>query len=159
MFFTAIKKLRTLKYLINLIVQVRLELTTFGLCGQTGHYLAIVIKKCKNCGKYFIPSNRTNEKYCGNSSPQNVNKTCKEYGSKKTYRDKLNSNEVKKAHYTTSQFYRMKIIRSKSGKEKSSLVKKFDSYKLNYEKQKNSFNKNKLSEEDFINWIIAQKNL
>lgn len=131
------------------------------LCVYFNYFIdnSIVIKKCKNCGKYFIPSSRTDEKYCDNSSPQNANKTCKEYGAKKTYRDKLNSNEIKKAHYTTSQFYRMKITRAKSDREKTLLVKNFDSYKLNYEKQKKKFNRNKLSEEDFINWIIAQKKL
>ncbi len=33
------------------------------------------IKKCKNCGKYFIPHNK--QVYCDNQSPQNPNKTCK----------------------------------------------------------------------------------
>ena len=35
----------------------------------------INIKKCKNCGKYFIPHNK--QIYCDNISPQNPNKTCR----------------------------------------------------------------------------------
>lgn len=119
----------------------------------------ICIRKCANCGKYFIPVNRTDEKYCDNPSPQNLNKTCKEYGAKKIYRDKLNSNEVKKAHYTTSQFFRMKIKRAKTEKEIKTYTKLFDLYKSNYEKQKKKFNNKRISESDFIDWIVNQKNL
>lgn len=53
----------------------------------------IVIKKCKNCGKYFIPNN--NQKYCDNPSPQNNNKTCK-----------LLSNELKKKQDEMYSIYR-----------------------------------------------------
>jgi len=38
-----------------------------------------IIKKCENCGKYFIPTNRTDAVYCNNQSPQDHSKTCKEY--------------------------------------------------------------------------------
>ena len=115
------------------------------------------INKCKNCNKYFVPYNRTDEKYCDNISPQNSNKTCKEYGVKKAYRDKLNSNAVKKAHYNTSQFYRMKIKRAKTDKESSQYTKLFEQYKISYEKHKKKYNSNKITENDFINWINSQK--
>lgn len=118
-----------------------------------------VIKICHNCGKYFIPSSRTDEKYCDNPSPQNSSKTCKEYGAKKTYRDKLNSDEARRAHYNTSQFFRMKINRAKEEQEIKLYTKLFNTYKTNYEKQKKKFNNNKISESDFINWIVAQKGI
>lgn len=38
--------------------------------------LIYAIKKCKNCGKFFVPDNRVDELYC-NSIYEN-NKTCKE---------------------------------------------------------------------------------
>ena len=117
------------------------------------------ISKCKNCGKYFIPLNRTDEKYCNNASPQNPKKTCKEYGAKKVYRDKLNSDLIKKSHYNTSQYYRMKINRCKKENEREKLIKEFEKYKTNYEKNKNKYNKGKITENDFSNWIIEQKNI
>lgn len=119
----------------------------------------LTIKKCDNCGKYFITSSRTDEKYCDSPSPQNKNKTCKEYGAKKAYRDKLNSNEARKAHYNTSQFFRMKINRSKKEKEIKLYTKLFNTYKTNYEKQKKKFNNKKISEAEFINWIVEQKGI
>lgn len=119
----------------------------------------IYIKKCENCGKYFIPLNRTDEKYCNNASPQNPKKTCKEYGAKKVYRDKLKSDLIKKSHYNTSQYYRMKINRCKKTSEKEKLIKEFEKYKINYEKNKKKYEKGKITENEFSNWIIEQKNI
>nr|WP_296032794.1 DUF6076 domain-containing protein [uncultured Dorea sp.] len=39
---------------------------------------SILIKKCANCGKYFIPSNRSDEIYCDNIF--RLGKTCKQVG-------------------------------------------------------------------------------
>mgnify|MGYP001851321755 CR=1 FL=1 len=117
----------------------------------------LVIKKCKNCGKYFIPESRTDEKYCNNPSPQNPNKTCKEYGAKKTYRDEIKSQPVKSEHNKTSQFYRMRINRAKNEKEKSLYEKKFNTYKEQYKNKKEQYKQGKLKEADFIEWIIKQK--
>ena len=119
----------------------------------------IHIKKCENCGKYFIPTSRSDEKYCDNVSPQNPQKTCKEYGAKKTYRDKINSDKIQKAHFTTSQFFRMKIKRCKNEKEKEKLTKLFEKYKTNYGKQKNKFDNKKITENYFVEWIVKQKDI
>ena len=117
----------------------------------------ICIKKCKNCNNYFIPSSRTDEKYCDNISPQNPNKTCKEYGAKKTYRDEIKSTPIKYEHNKTSQFYRMRINRAKIPKEKEQYQKKFNTYKDNYQKKKEKYNAHKLEELAFVEWIRNQK--
>ena len=44
-----------------------------------------VIRKCKNCGKYFVPENRSDTLYCDNASPQNNTMTCKQYGSQRLW--------------------------------------------------------------------------
>lgn len=117
----------------------------------------IYIKKCANCGKYFIPTSRTDEKYCNNPSPQNPNKTCKEYGAKKAYRDEIKSTPLKSEHNKTSQFYRMRINRAKNEKEKALYKKKFDIYKEKYQSKKEAYKQDKLKEADFIEWIVKQK--
>lgn len=120
----------------------------------------ITINKCKNCGKYFIPSNRTDEKYCDNPSPQNPSQTCKKYGAKRVYSNIVKSNAVKSEHIRTSQFYRVRISRAKEKNDISfanKMQKLLDSYLENYQKQLNKFNNNKISEEDFIVWIKSQK--
>lgn len=54
----------------------------------------IVIKKCENCGKFFIPTSRNDEKYCDNIFRNN--KTCKELG----YYEKVINNDVLKTYRT-----------------------------------------------------------
>lgn len=117
------------------------------------------LKRCKNCNKYFIPSSRTDEKYCNNPSPQNNNKTCKEYGAKKTYRDEIKSTPIKYEHNKTSQFFRMRINRTNTDKikEKELYQKKFNDYKESYQNKKKQYQLGKLKEKDFVEWIIKQK--
>ena len=117
----------------------------------------IIIRKCENCGKYFIPTTRNDEKYCNNIFTNNL--TCKEYAPKYKYRKSINNDEIKKAHYNLSQNFRMKIKRAKTLQEKEKLIKLFENYKQNYEKQKDKYKNKNLSEEDFINWIIEQKHI
>ena len=119
----------------------------------------IIIKKCNNCNNYFIPESRSDEKYCNRKSPQNSNKTCKEYGSKKTYREEVKSTPIKYEHNKTSQFYRMRINRCKNQKEKEKYEKYFNKYKESYQKKKTQYNSGKLKEIDFIEWIKQQKDI
>lgn len=42
-----------------------------------------VVRQCKNCGRYFVPINRTDAIYCDNPSPAEPKLTCKEYGSQR----------------------------------------------------------------------------
>lgn len=115
------------------------------------------IKICANCMNYFIPQNRADEKYCNRKSPQNPNKTCKEYGAKKAYRDEIKSIPIKCEHNRTSQFYRMKINRAKDEKEKKKYERQFHQYKENYQKRKEKYIEKKLNENDFVKWIKEQK--
>lgn len=117
------------------------------------------INKCEYCGKYFIPDNRSDEKYCSNPCPDCPSKTCKEYASKKLYDEKKKSDVIKKAHYNTSQYFRMKIKRAKTEREEYSYTRKLEIYMENYEKKKKKFDNNKITEDEFANWIVAQKEL
>lgn len=117
----------------------------------------IAINKCKNCKQFFITVNRTDEKYCSNPSPQNKQKTCKEYGAKKFFREKLESDKIRKAHELTSQFFRMRIKRCSNEKNKQKIITKFEKYKKQYQTNIKKYRNNKISEKDFANWIIEQK--
>lgn len=48
----------------------------------------IELKRCKNCGKYFVPETRSDEIYCNNIFKGN--RTCRQIG----YENKVNGNEV-----------------------------------------------------------------
>lgn len=51
------------------------------------------IKKCGNCNHYFVPFLRSDAKYCDRPISDVSNKTCKDVGREKTWRDKLKIRE------------------------------------------------------------------
>lgn len=120
----------------------------------------IWIKKCKNCGKYFIPTNRSDEKYCDNISPQKPDKTCKQYAVKKTYTDSIASDPIKNAQSHVSNSYMVKRTRAKQKNDLrmiNKINKILDKFKNNYDKQLKKYEKKLLSEEEFVQWIYSQK--
>ena len=54
------------------------------------------IRKCKNCGMYFVAYLRSDAEYCTRVSPYNKKKTCREDGPKRTFEASINADVVKK---------------------------------------------------------------
>lgn len=68
-----------------------------------------LIKECENCGRFFIPSSRSDEKYCDHIFKNG--KTCKQLG----YEIKLNSDDVLKEYrkiYKTQNARKQRAIKS-----------------------------------------------
>ncbi len=122
---------------------------------------SFVLRKCKNCGKYFIPSSRSDTKYCSNISPQNSSKTCRDIGADLFYKERRNSNPVTKAYSTARNTLSKRVSRCDKNniKELKKLTTQFDNLKIGYEKKYKKYEKGQLSEEEFINWIISQKEI
>ena len=53
-----------------------------------------IIRQCQNCGKYFIPANRSDTLYCDNPSPEAPEMTCKEYGSRRLWYERQKDDEL-----------------------------------------------------------------
>jgi hypothetical protein len=51
----------------------------------------ILIRKCGNCGRYFVPRNRSDTLYCEGNSPQDPTRTCRQYNSEHLWYDRLKS--------------------------------------------------------------------
>jgi hypothetical protein len=52
------------------------------------------IRKCQNCGKYFIPAKRADTLYCDNPSPEAPEMTCKEYGNRRLWYERQKDDEI-----------------------------------------------------------------
>ncbi len=63
------------------------------------------INKCHNCGKYFLPSSRSNEIYCDNIYDHENNRTCKDIG----YTIKLRHDKFRTAYRTAYKTQRARI--------------------------------------------------
>lgn len=68
------------------------EILVITLCemGKNGY----VIRKCGNCGRYFIPENRSDTVYCNNISPQYSEMTCRQYGSQRLWYDRQKDDDL-----------------------------------------------------------------
>lgn len=109
----------------------------------------ININKCDNCGKYFIPKNKANEKYCDNIFKDN--KSCK----KIAYQLKLENDEVE-------NLYRKTYKTQNAKKQRNSYIKnidiRFKKWTVEAKKQKELCKENKITIEEFKIWIKNNEN-
>lgn len=86
-------------------------------------------KPCKLCGRYFLQASGLAYEYCMNVAPDETLKTCRDIGSVKSFKDKIRNNPVWIIHQRA--------------------------YKKYYARMK----KNKMSEQDFAQWVIEAEKL
>jgi len=75
----------------------------------------LIIKKCINCGMYFIPNSRIDEVYCEYSKGKD--KTCREKGALLTYTERLKQNKALAEYRRLYQQKSMAVGRNKDNKQ------------------------------------------
>lgn len=110
----------------------------------------VIIKKCENCRRYFVPANRLDTKYCDNKSPQDFSKTCKEYGALEAYKNKLKSN---KAAGLYRSIYMQKQMLTKRNPDINEYKEDFEQYKADTKRMKRELKQGIISEDLFIEWL------
>lgn len=108
------------------------------------------IKKCENCHKYFIAYQRSDEKYCNRISPQNKNKTCKQYSNFENWKKNINTNEELKMY---RRIYMAKQMKTRRNPEDNILKENFENWKKNAQKFRNEYIHGKIEKDEFINWL------
>lgn len=86
-------------------------------------------KPCKLCGKFFLQEPGLAYEYCMNIAPGETHKTCRDIGSRKSFKDKIKNNPVWEIHQRA--------------------------YKKYYARMK----KHKMSEQEFAQWVIDAERL
>lgn len=77
----------------------------------------LVIRRCENCGKYFIPATRCSEKYC--DYPISIERTCKQIG----YNNKVMNDDISREY---RKIYKIQNARKQRNKENiKNIDKKF----------------------------------
>lgn len=120
----------------------------------------VSLKKCSNCGKYFVPTNRSDTIYCDNQAPQDPSKTCKKYGAIKAYQNNLKKNESMSLYRTIYMSKQMLVKRSKE-KEDNELLRinteSFEKFKILSAQWKSDVKTGSKTEQEFIEWLKAVK--
>lgn len=112
------------------------------------------IKKCANCGKYFIPFNRSDSIYCDRQSPQDKLKNCKEYGAQRTYLENLKNNE---AAHLYRNIYMSKQMLVKRNPDISEYKLDFENYKVRATQFKSDVKTGIKTEAEYIEWLKGIK--
>lgn len=106
------------------------------------------IKKCKNCGKYFVPEKRTDELYCNNIY-EDV-RTCKEIGSFKV-KQKMINDDVDLRTYRN--VYQKLLLRTRRNPENLQYEKEFETFKEDNRKMREKLDKEKITYEEYVEWL------
>ncbi len=106
------------------------------------------LKKCKNCGKYFLTINSA-VIYCDNVFEDN--KTCREIGANKVFSKNLERDE---AYNLYRKVYKKKqaLAKSKGG----NFEIEYNLFKNQGKDKKNAYKLKEISKEEFIKWINKQ---
>ena len=107
------------------------------------------IKKCQNCGMYFIPKAKTDEIYC--EYPKENSKPCRDLGAFQSYTQRLKDN---KAMGEYRKKYQKLFMQVKKNKELSA---EFETWKKQAKEKINDMKKGKLTEDEVYTWIITNK--
>ena len=110
-----------------------------------------IIKQCKNCGKYFIPENLRDIKYCNNIFKDN--KTCKQLGKQISYKKSLKDDELLDMY--RKRYLSLASSVSHYGTEKA--IEKFENYKKEGAAMKKKYLNKEINKKDFEEWIENTK--
>ena len=110
------------------------------------------IKKCQNCGMYFIPNSRLDEIYC--DYPKANGKNCREQGAVQAYNERLKQNKALAEYRRLYQLKSMAVGRNKDNKQ---MKKDFDKWKKDAKDRVNKLKHGVLTEDEVYEWLVNNK--
>lgn len=113
--------------------------------------LNIEIKKCRNCGKFFVPDNRSDEIYCSNIYENG--KTCKEIGHFKVQQKLIQENDDLRIYRNV---YQKLLLRTRRNPDNDQYEKDFEQFKLKNIELKEKIEKGKLTQAEYMEWLEKQ---
>lgn len=109
------------------------------------------IKRCKNCGKFFVPDNRVDELYCSNIYENN--KTCKEVGPFRTKQKLMQENDDLRIYRNV---YQKLLLRTRRNPNNEQYENDFNEFKQKNAELKEKIEKGKLTQKEYMEWLEKQ---
>ena len=110
------------------------------------------IKKCQNCGMYFIPNSRLDEVYC--DYPKENGKTCREQGAILAYNKRL---QEKSAYTEYRKTYQQKFGVVNKNKDDKKLKAEFETWKKQAKEKITKLKHGELTEDEVYKWLQENK--
>ena len=111
----------------------------------------IDIKRCKNCGKYFVPDSRSNEIYCNNIYENN--KTCKEVGHFRTQQRLMKEDDDLRIYRNV---YQKLLLRTRRNPDNEQYEKEFQQFKEKNIELREKINNGEITQEKYMEWLNKQ---
>lgn len=111
----------------------------------------VEIKKCKNCGKFFVPENRSDELYCSNIYEND--KTCKEVGPFKVKQKLMEENNDLKVYRNV---YQKLLLRTRRNPENEQYEEEFLQFKKKNAELREKVNNGKIKQKEYMKWLNEQ---
>lgn len=111
-------------------------------------------KRCKNCGRFFIPFSRSDELYCDQLSPQDSTRSCKQYGTNRLWYERMKQDEAAKL---ARNIYMAKQMLVRRNPDLQSYKKMFEHFKIERKKWESLIKSGEKSKEEYIDWLNEMK--
>lgn len=112
------------------------------------------IRKCANCGKYFIPENRKDTLYCSNQSPQDSTRSCKQYGSERLWYERQKDDEI--ATLSRNILSSKSMLAKRSNNYRPYIVS-YDYFRSERLKWKKAVENGEKTKEEYKEWLLKMK--
>ena len=106
------------------------------------------IKKCENCGKYFVPLSREDEVYCDNIFSNG--RTCKQVG----YENKIKNDDILKEY---RRVYKNKNAIKNRNKHSPKAEERWQSWKIKAKNKLKECQKGHITLDEFKEWLKKTK--
>lgn len=111
----------------------------------------IPVKKCKNCGNYFIPLKRSDEEYCDYIFEEKTKKTCKDVGARLARAKKEKTDEFTSEYRKLYMRLKMQYRRSPS---KTYILEKLDMLVEEAKDIRKRIDNEDISKDEWKNWLL-----
>ena len=115
-----------------------------------------IIKKCSNCGKYFIPENRSDTLYCDNYCPQDQSMTCKEYGTRRLWYLRQKEDPVEHCSRRIASVLSMRAKRNPDIKDH---LDNYEYFKNQRRAWREDIKSGKRTRDQFLEWLLDIQNI
>ena len=117
-------------------------------------HMGFHINICENCGKYFIPKNRSDALYCYRPSPQNPDYSCREYRLKRARYDINRMDEVERL---SRNVYQAWLMRTKRRPYDLILKSRFKAFSQQRSQWRQDVKAGKATVEEFKAWLLKMR--
>lgn len=113
-----------------------------------------IIKKCRNCGRYFIPPNRSDAIYCNNPSPMEPELSCKEYGTRRLWYERQKEDEIATL---SRKIASAKSMLAKRNKDIPEYAQSYDYFRTERKRWKKAVEEGTRTREDYRTWLLLMQ--